>query len=318
MRIVVTGRNGQVATALSARAPAGVTVVALARPELDLARPETIAPALAAARPNVVVNAAAFTAVDLAESQAEAAQQINGAGAGAVAAAARGLGVPVIQISTDYVFDGHLDRPYREDDATGPVSAYGRSKLAGEQAVAARAPDHAILRTAWVYSPFGKNFVRTMLRLAGERSEIGVVADQIGSPTGAYDIADAIIRVARNLLARRDDASLRGVFHMAATGEASWADVAEAIFAERAAVGQGAVAVRRIATADYPTPALRPANSRLDGTRLATVHGVTLPPWRGALGSCVRELLAQDQVAATTTAHSSATPQSSATRGQPA
>ncbi|KPH81496.1 dTDP-4-dehydrorhamnose reductase [Bosea vaviloviae] len=296
MRIVVTGREGQVARALVERAAgAGAMLVAVGRPELDLERPETIGPALAAARPDVIVNAAAYTAVDLAESAEATALAVNGAGAGEVAAAASRLGVPVIQISTDYVFDGGLGRPYREDDATGPISAYGRSKLAGEQAVAAATPDHAILRTAWVYSPFGRNFVRTMLRLGTERSEVGVVADQIGSPTSALDIADAVLAVARNLVERPDDAALRGIFHMAAQGEASWAEVAEAAFADAKAAGRKPVQVKRIATSDYPTPARRPANSRLDGARLASIHGVSLPHWRGSLTTCVARLLTDER-----------------------
>lgn len=291
MRIAVTGANGQVATALKERAPAGVEIITLGRPGLDLARLETIAPAIAAARPDVIVNAAAFTAVDLAESEEETAALVNGTAAGEVAKAAAGLGVPVIQISTDYVFDGTLDRPYREDDPTRPISAYGRSKLLGEQAVAAATANYAILRTAWVYSPFGKNFVRTMLRLAQTRDEVGVVADQAGNPTNALDIADAILAVARNLVARPDDANSRGVFHMTAQGEAVWADVAEAIFAVRTEAGLASVAVRRIATADYPTPAQRPANSRLDCSKLAKAHGVTLPDWHGSLRACVSRLL---------------------------
>lgn len=299
MRIAVTGQTGQVARALKERAPAGVTIVLLGRPGLDLEKPETIAPAIAASAADLVVNAAAFTAVDLAESQEETAQLVNGRAAGIVAQAARALGVPVIQLSTDYVFDGRLDRPYREADTVGPISAYGRSKLAGEQAVAAATPDHAILRTAWVYSPFGKNFVRTMLRLAKDRSEIGVVADQIGNPTSALDLADAILGVARNLVARPEAAELRGVFHMVAEGEAAWADVAEAIFAERAAAGHGSVAVKRIATADYPTPARRPANSRLDCSQLAQIHGIRLPDWRGSLKACVDRLITESAAEST-------------------
>jgi dTDP-4-dehydrorhamnose reductase len=296
MRVVVTGRNGQVALALAERAAlVGVDLVALARPELDLERLETIAPALMAARPDVIVNAAAFTAVDLAESESDKARMVNSEAAGVVAATAARLGVPVIQISTDYVFDGALDRPYCEDDPTGPVSAYGRSKLAGEQAVSAATDDHAILRTAWVYSPFGKNFVRTMLRLGAEREEVGVVADQAGSPTNALDIADAVLGVARNLVARPGDPALRGVFHMAAQGEAVWADVAEAVFAEAVAAGRAPVRVKRIGTQDYPTPARRPANSRLDSGKLTRVHGVTLPDWHGSLSACVARLLADER-----------------------
>lgn len=291
MRITVTGQSGQVVRAMLERAPAGVSVTALGRPELDLEKLESIAPAIAASRPDIVVNAAAFTAVDLAESEEETAQLVNGMGAGEVAKVAAALGFPIIQISTDYVFDGALTRPYRESDPVSPISAYGRSKLAGEQAVASATPDHAILRTAWVYSPFGKNFVKTMLRLAETRDSVGVVSDQLGCPTSALDIADAVFAVARNLLARPDDAGLRGVFHMSARGEASWADVAEAIFAERARLGGSAVQVDRIATSAYPTPARRPANSRLDCARLQQIHGVTLPDWLGSLQPCVQRLL---------------------------
>jgi dTDP-4-dehydrorhamnose reductase len=291
LRIAVTGWTGQVVCAMLEHVPVGVEVIAIRRPELDLSVPRTVAPALRAARPDVIVNAAAYTAVDQAESEPELAMRVNGEAAGEAARAAAALGIPMIQLSTDYVFDGGLDRPYREDDATGPISAYGASKLAGEQAVAAATGNHAILRTAWIYSPFGKNFVKTMLRLAEARDEVGVVADQAGSPTSALDIADAIFAVARNLTGRTEDASLRGVFHMSATGEAVWADVAEAIFAERERQGGKPVRVKRIATADYPTPARRPANSRLDCGKLARAHGVRLPEWQGSLQACVARLL---------------------------
>ena len=201
------------------------------------------------------------------------------------------MNVPVIHLSTDYVFDGTADRPYREDDPVSPLGAYGASKLLGEEAVAAEAENYAILRTAWVYSPFGKNFVKTMLRLAGEREELGVVADQYGSPTSALDIADGIIAVSRNLLERPDDRSLRGLFHMTGTGFTSWADFAAEIFSLSAKFGGPSAKVRPIASADYPTPAKRPANSRLDCTKLKEVHGVTLPPWRQSLEPCVKRLI---------------------------
>lgn len=298
LRIAVTGWTGQVVCAMLERVPVGVEVIAIRRPELDLAVPRTVAPALRAARPDVIVNAAAYTAVDQAESEPELAMRVNGEAAGEAARAAAALDIPVIQLSTDYVFDGALDRPYREDDAIGPISAYGASKLAGEQAVAMATDNHAILRTAWIYSPFGKNFVKTMLRLAETRDEVGVVADQAGCPTSALDIADAIFTVARNLTGRPEDASLRGVFHMSATGEAVWADVAEAIFAECERQGGKPVKVKRIATADYPTPARRPANSRLDCGKLALVHGARLPEWQSSLRPCVARLLkdqAKDQ-----------------------
>ncbi|ATR19527.1 dTDP-4-dehydrorhamnose reductase (plasmid) [Roseomonas sp. FDAARGOS_362] len=294
MRIAVTGRDGQVARALRERAQAaGVSIVALARPELDLARPDTVLPALHAASADVVVNAAAYTAVDKAESEPDQAQLVNATGAGAVAAAAAKLGIPVIHLSTDYVFDGQLDRPYREDDATGPIGAYGRSKLAGEKAIAAAQPDdHVILRTAWVYSPFGVNFVKTMLRLAATRDEISVVADQHGSPTSALDIADAVLQVARNLLGSRDPA-LRGVFHLSGSGYTHWAGFAAAIFEFSAHRGGPEARVKPIATAEYPTPARRPANSRLDCAKLARVHGITLPDWRLSSEACIGRLLPQ-------------------------
>ncbi|SFD78807.1 dTDP-4-dehydrorhamnose reductase [Bosea sp. CRIB-10] len=295
MRITVTGQSGQVVLSMLERAPQGVTVTALGRPGLDLEQLDSIGLAIAATQPDLIVNAAAFTAVDVAESEEAVARRVNGDAAGKVASAAAGLGVPVIQISTDYVFDGSLGRPYREEDPVAPISAYGRSKLAGEEAVAAANPIHAILRTAWVYSPFGKNFVKTMLRLAETRDEVSVVADQAGCPTSALDIADAVFSVARNLVKRPTDAPLRGVFHMGAQGEAVWADVAEAIFVEREKLGGKPVRVKRIATSDYPTPARRPANSRLDSSRLETVHGVSLPHWQVSLAFCVRRLLGTEQ-----------------------
>jgi dTDP-4-dehydrorhamnose reductase len=296
MRIAVTGRTGQVVQSLLALAEAaGVTVIPVGRPELDLEQPASSLQALAAAEPDCIVNAAAYTAVDKAEAEPELAMRINGFGAGVVAAAAAALGVPLIQISTDYVFDGTSPRPWRESDATAPLGAYGRSKLAGEEAAAASTEDYAILRTAWVYSPYGGNFVKTMLRLAETRDELGVVSDQLGSPTSAPDLAEAIIAVARALVARPGDASLRGVFHAAGTGEASWADLAEAVFAASAALGGPSAKVNRIATADYPTPARRPANSRLDCSLLAERHGVRLPLWRDSVKTCVATLLAQSR-----------------------
>lgn len=294
LRLAVTGREGQVVRALlDAASAAGVTVIPLGRPDLDLENPASIAAAIAAARPDAVVNAAAYTAVDQAEKEPERAFAINAAGAGAVAAAAAGLGVPVLQISTDYVFDGTKPAPYVEDDPVGPTGVYGASKLAGEQAVAAANPNHAMLRTAWVYAPYGKNFVRTMLALGATRDELRVVADQRGCPTYAPDIAAAVIAVARNLVARPDEAELRGVFHMAGSAETDWASFAEAIFALSAARGGRAPAVVRIGTADYPTPARRPANSRLDGGKLARLHGVRLPAWQASLATCLDRLLVE-------------------------
>ncbi|RZF60904.1 dTDP-4-dehydrorhamnose reductase [Sphingomonas populi] len=291
MRIAVTGTAGQVVTSLRERGEAaGHEIIALGRPELDLTNPVSVTRALATAAPDAVVSAAAYTAVDKAETEVDLAYAVNGAGAGAVAQAAKALGVPLVHISTDYVFDGTLDRPYVETDPTGPTGVYGASKLAGEEAVlAAYAEGGAILRVAWVYSPFGGNFVKTMLRVGESRDVVSVVADQVGNPTSALDIADGILAVAANL-ALDPDPTLRGVFHMTAAGEASWADFAQGIFAASAAHGGAAPKVTRIATADYPTPAARPANSRLDCSRIAQVHGVALPAWQGALETVVARL----------------------------
>lgn len=294
MRIAVTGKSGQVVTSLIERAPArGHEIVALGRPELDLTDTASIAAALEGAAPDVIVSAAAYTAVDKAESEPDLADTVNARGAGAIAAVAETLGVPLVHLSTDYVFEGTGERPWTEDDPTGPTGVYGASKLAGEEAVlAAHAGNSAILRTAWVYSPFGANFVKTMLRLAEARDTLGVVGDQRGNPTSALDIADGVLQVAENLAADSDPA-LRGVFHMTAAGEASWAEFADAIFAASARHGGPAAQVKAITTADYPTPARRPANSRLDCGKLARTHGVALPAWRDALGPIVVRLLAE-------------------------
>jgi dTDP-4-dehydrorhamnose reductase len=292
MRLIVTGSQGQVVRALVELANPDLTIIPIGRPELDLqAPPADLAALFAAHAPDAIVNAAAFTAVDKAESESEAAFAVNGAGAGAVAAAAKSLDVPIIQISTDYVFDGTGARPLLESDLTGPIGVYGASKLAGEQAVAAATKNHAILRTAWVYAPFGANFVRTMLRLAATRPELKVVGDQQGAPTSALDIAAAIVAVARNLVARPADANLRGIFHMTAQGgPVSWADFAQEIFRQSAALGGPSAKVTPIPTSEYPTPAKRPAWSCLDGGKLKSLHGVALPDWRDGLTQTMQRL----------------------------
>ena len=291
LRILVTGATGQVVTALLERAPPDVEVIAIGRPKLDLSDRASIDAAFDSEVADVVVNAAAYTAVDKAESEEALATRINADGAGLVARAARGLGAPIIQLSTDYVFDGLAERPYREEDPTGPVSAYGRTKLAGEEAVAAANPRHAILRTAWVYSPFGANFVKTMLRIGETRQQVRVVADQLGSPTSALDIADAIFVIAASLVARPSPEKY-GVFHLTGGGEATWAEFARSVFAEAQALGRPAVEVVPITTAEYPTPARRPLNSRLDGARLKRDYGVEAPAWRESLKAVVERLLA--------------------------
>jgi dTDP-4-dehydrorhamnose reductase len=292
MRLVVTGREGQVARSLAERARGSdIEVVQLGRPELDLAGDsDSIVVAIEAARPDIIVSAAAYTQVDKAESEPDLAFAVNEAGPRTIAHAASKLGVPLIHLSTDYVFDGSKAAPYVEEDPTGPTGVYGASKLAGERAVLSEHPDSTVLRTAWVYSPFGANFVKTMLRLAFDRDEIGVVADQRGNPSNALDIADGVLKVARNLR-RSADSNLRGLFHMTAAGEATWAEFAEAIFIASADLGGPSARVRPIATADYPTPARRPANSRLDAGKLERIHGVCLPDWRPSLNKVVSRLL---------------------------
>ncbi len=291
IRVAVMGFRGQVATSLLERAGDDVAIVALARPEVMLEDRVAVLDGVAKARPDVVINAAAYTAVDKAESEEWLAVHVNGKGAGHVAEAAANIGAPLLHLSTDYVFDGKLDRPYREDDPPNPTGVYGRSKLVGETLAAERCPNSVILRTAWVYSPFGTNFVRTMLRLNETRDEVGVVADQRGNPTSALDIADALLTIARRVC-EDDSPDLRGVFHLTGQGEATWADFAEAVFAEACARGRRLTRVKRITTAEYPTAARRPANSRLDNTKLARTYGVALPDWRGSLAACCARLIA--------------------------
>ena len=292
LRIGVTGRTGQVAQSLVARGPLhAVDVVTLARPDCDLRDAESILRTLEAAGCDVIVNAAAYTAVDRAEAEPDLAMAINAEGARQVARGAQSRGIPVIQISTDYVFDGRAEHPYRETDAPAPLGVYGRSKLAGEHAVADVCANHVILRTAWVYSATGRNFVRTMLRLGETRSFVGVVADQYGAPTYAPDLADVICAMAAQLVAKPAAAELRGVFHASGQGAASWADLAEAVFAGAAARGRAPVRVDRIATEAYPTPAERPKNSRLDTRKLAATYGLRMPDWQPSLEICLDRLI---------------------------
>ncbi|CUX62931.1 MULTISPECIES: dTDP-4-dehydrorhamnose reductase [Agrobacterium] len=289
MRLAVTGKNGQVVSALRALASNELEIVTLSRPELDLAQPETVSKALRDVKPDAVVSAAAYTAVDKAESEPDIAFAVNRDGARAVAQAARDLGIPVIHLSTDYVFDGTKATAYVESDPTGPTSIYGRSKLEGEQAISEVTGNYAILRTAWVYSEYGNNFVKTMLRLSENRDEINVVADQFGCPTSANDIAAATITIARKLVA--DSAvGLRGIFHLSGTGETNWANFAKQIFAFAEEHGGKSMIVKDITTAQYPTPARRPANSRLDCSKLEEVYGIRLPEWEKSTRAVVSAL----------------------------
>jgi len=298
VRLLVTGRDGQVAASLleAGQAHAGVEVVAIGRPDLDLARPEAVIDAIAAGKPDIVVSAAAYTAVDQAEDEPDIAFAVNATGAGKVAEAAARLGVPIIHLSTDYVFDGSGSRAYVETDTTAPLGVYGASKLAGELAVAAAGPRHLILRTAWVYSPFGRNFVKTMLRLAADRDEISVVADQWGNPTCALDIADAVLHAATMLHRERSFAAF-GTYHLAGTGETNWSGFARHILDTSRAAGGPWAQVRDIATKDYPTKARRPANSRLSSAKFAAVFGWSAPEWRQSTERVVRRIVDGQQVA---------------------
>ena len=292
-RVLLTGRHGQLGWELQrALAPLG-GLVALDRAGMDLADPDSIHRAIADARPEVIVNAAAYTAVDKAESERELAMRINGIAPGIIADEAARIGALMVHYSTDYVFDGTKSGPYREDDPVAPLSVYGRTKLAGEEAVRAAGGPHLIFRTSWVYAARGSNFLLTMLRLARERRELKIVDDQIGAPTWARTIAELTARALGAGGAgpgRARDAS--GVYHLAARGQVSWFGFAQAIF-ERAHALRGdftAPTLTPITSAEYPTPARRPANSRLDTAKLAAAFGLTAPAWEVMLEDCIQEL----------------------------
>lgn len=288
MKILVTGMHGQLATSLVEAAAAwpGIELLAVGRPAFDLTDISSIRRTIFAAKPDVVVSAAAYTAVDRAEDDQDQAYTVNVIGAAAVAETAALLRVPVIHVSTDYVFSGETAEAYVEEDEPGPKTVYGYTKLRSEHAVASVNPRHIILRTSWVYSPFGTNFLRTMLRLAGERHTISVVADQWGNPTSALDLAQAILMVATHPARERP-----GIYHVAGTGETNWADFARSIFqASKAHRGPGAD-VQDIASADYRTRARRPLNSRLCCDKFERTFGWRAPPWQESTAAVVRRVL---------------------------
>ena len=289
MRILVTGTKGQVATALIERAKLShdIELIALGRPELDLENPATVMAAVSSARPDLVVNAAAYTAVDKAESEPDRAFAINRDGAAAVARATAALNVPLIHLSTDYVFDGAKLSPYVETDRTAPLNVYGRSKREGEEAVIASHPGPVVLRTSWVFSPFGSNFVKTMLRLGAERETLRVVDDQIGNPTSALEIADVVLRIAPTLRAAPNTG---GLYHLANSGSTSWHGFASMIFDERARLGGQRPKLEAITTADYPTPARRPVNSRLDTSAFTRRFGIEPREWQLAAAETLNRI----------------------------
>ncbi|MBV9152109.1 MAG: dTDP-4-dehydrorhamnose reductase [Alphaproteobacteria bacterium] len=288
MKLLILGSRGQVGRELWRLAwPANYRITAFDRAEVDITKREAVAAAIGRERPDIIINAAAYTAVDRAESEAEAAWAGNCAGPANLAAACHAARIPLIHLSTDYVFDGSKPSPYCEDDLVNPLGVYGRSKEAGDRAIRDGLSEHVILRTAWVYSAHGHNFVKTMLRLAGERPVLRVVADQIGSPTSATDIARAIAAIVQRLAAGDRH---WGTYHYAGAGAVTWHGFAEAIF-EVAVQWRGAPPkVEPITTAEYPTPTRRPANSVLDCSRIARMFAVRPRPWREALAEVVREL----------------------------
>lgn len=290
--ILITGAQGQVGLALTRTLQGLAPIVAIDRAELDLTDTDAVRRVVREIRPSAIINAAAYTAVDRAETDEQAAQCINGEVPGVLAEEAKRLDALLIHYSTDYVFDGHGDAPFHEDDPTGPLNAYGRTKLAGEQAVAAVDGEYLVLRTSWVYGMTGKNFLLTMLRLARERDELAVVDDQIGAPTWSETIAVLSAHILARYMAERTTRRIqhdwwhahRGVYHLTNGGETSWCGFARAIFQMSGAN----VTVKPIATQAYPTPAQRPHNSRLSSEKLATVFGLRAPTWRDALELCLQ------------------------------
>jgi dTDP-4-dehydrorhamnose reductase len=297
VKILLFGRDGQVGWELQrSLAPLGEVIALGSRGEGGLTGAFTDLPGLAATvaqvRPDAIVHAAAYTAVDQGESEPELARTVNALAPGVLAEAARDVGAALVHYSTDYVFDGSGTRPWREDDATGPLSVYGSSKLEGEQRVAGVLPRHLVLRTSWVYAARGGNFAKTMLRLARERPELTVIDDQHGAPTGAELLADVTAHALRALLL---DAGKAGTYHLAAAGEATWNSYARYVLARAQLAGHdlkaGPDAVRPVPTSAFPTPARRPHNSRLDTGRLRATFGLALPSWEQGVARMLQEIL---------------------------
>lgn len=293
MKLLVTGAGGQLATELVRQAGAN-QVIALAQTALDITDAAAVLKTIEKAAPDAVVNAAAYTAVDRAESEAEIAFASNRDGPAHLAAACAAHGIPLLHVSTDYVFDGAKAGAYTEQDppGPGPLGVYGQSKAEGEAAVRAALPEHIILRTSWVFSAHGNNFVKTMLRLAGERDELRVVADQHGCPTAAGDLAATILAMLPLAVGYRGRGERWGTYHFCQPEATTWRGFAEAIIDEARAAGAQVCAQRivPITTADYPTPARRPANSALDCAKLTSVFGIQPRPWRVSLHEVIQEL----------------------------
>ncbi len=292
MHILVIGRSGLLARALDVRGAGKARICFYGRETVDLMVPGQAAKAIDAERPDLVINAAAYTAVDDAETEREAAFRINGEAVGEIAMAAATVNAALIHLSTDYVFDGRKAGAYVEDDPVNPVNVYGASKRAGEMAALEGNARTLVLRTSWVYSPWGRNFVLTMLKLAGERTRLRVVDDQRGKPTSALDLADACLAAGARLAETPAESPLWGLYHYAASGTCSWADFAAEIFEQAGRRGGPMPEIERVGSADYPSTAPRPANSALDCTRFETTFGVKTVPWPEALAR-VLELVAE-------------------------
>jgi len=296
MKILLFGKGGQVGWELQrSLAPLG-ELVALDSGSTgllaDLSDPDALGETVLAVRPDVIVNAAAHTAVDKAESEAEFARKLNATSPGVLAQAARQVGALMVHYSTDYVFDGSGEAPWAEDDPTGPLSVYGRTKLEGEQLVADRCPRHLIFRTSWVYAARGGNFAKTMLRLAKERDGLTVIDDQFGSPTGADLLADVTAHAVRDTLR---DTGKAGLYHLVAGGETTWFDYARFVLAQALSAGvelkAGPDEVRAVPTSAFPTPAVRPRNSRLSTAKLQAAFGLELPHWQAGVARMLQETL---------------------------
>ncbi len=290
----MTGSTGQVATALAAKAnlDPDLELIFLARPQFDLQNSPAVADEIKQLAPDAVLSVAAYTAVDAAEDEPETAMMINGDAPGALAAAACSLDIPIVHLSTDYVFSGTGTRPFVETDVPAPVTSYGRSKLKGEQEISQANPKHVILRTAWVYSAVGRNFVKTMLALAEDRDQVSVVDDQIGNPTSAADIAGGLVHVLQALSKGTASGTPYGIFHMAGKEEASWCDFALAIFRQSGKLGGPVADVMPVESSAYPTKAKRPQNSRLDCAKFEATFNHALPGYSQALPGVVKTILA--------------------------
>jgi dTDP-4-dehydrorhamnose reductase len=297
VKILVTGRFGQVSSALFHRCSkrADLELFMVGRPELELSEPKNVAKIIAGYEPDIVVSAAAWTAVDMAEDSPVMAMRANSDSAREVARGAAMAGAPVIHLSTDYVYDGTKSTAWTEDDPTNPLSVYGRTKLAGERNVIKTNPKHIILRTSWVYSPFGQNFVKTMLKLAEAKINLDIVDDQYGCPTSAFDIADGILSIVKkHSLKTACNTNIWGIYHLAGTGTATWCDFAREIFRQSQKLDLPSAQVRAVGSEAFTTKAVRPTNSRLNCEKMENIFGFRCPAWFLSLDDCLQHISIDD------------------------